>query len=254
VTDYKIRTRTGRETFPVPEHTEVAAVAALGPRFAECASLGEKAEKRAAHAHKERQRFDDETKREIRRAARAGEPSPAKKLVKRLRALDDAVAEADYERDGAMEAAAALKNEALATLVKHAPALRAEAVAHLDADALRLATVHAKLREVAAGYTEHGGSLVLIERLRVGKSPAMSPLQGAGAQAQIALTAALDALTVAVAEVTRFMEQAKVAPMPTLDEIEEADGVEREPADDDEPTGDAMVIDTDDDDDEDDDD
>lgn len=252
MTEYKIRTRTGRETFAVPEHTEVAAVAALAPRFAETTARGESADARARRAHQERQRFDGDSKREIRRAARAGDPSPAKKLVKRLRALDEEVAEADFERDGAIEGAAVLKAEALVTVVKHAPALRAEAVGDLDADILRIATVHGKLREVAAGFLEHGGTLVLLERLRVGKSAAMNPMQGAGAQASIALSGAINALADAVRHATEFMEQAKVAPMPTIQEVDDDEADEH--ADDDEPAGDAMVIDTETDDEDDDDD
>lgn len=250
MTDYKVQPHDGRgETIAIPDHTEVAAVAALHVRLAESAELTSKANKRAEQAHKARRRFDDDSKAEVRRAALDGKSSPSKSLVKRLRALDEEVVEANLEREGAQAVAAAVKRDAIATLVKHAPALRAEAVAHLDADTLRLATVHAKLREVVAGYIEHGGSLVLLERLRVGKTPAMGPLQGAGAQASIALTTALDALAVAVAEVTRFMEQAKVAPMPTLDETDDADA-EADSDDDkrDEP-GDRMVLDVDDDDD-----
>lgn len=247
MTEYQIRTdRHGRsERIAIPDGTEVAAVAALGARLAEGAATLKKAEARARRAHEDRRRFDDESKREVHTAALAGAASPSKKLVKKLRAVEDEVVEADLEHEGAIGVAAALKREVLAALVHNAPALRAEAVAHLDADVRQLATAHASLLKVAALYAEHAGVLALLERLRVGKAPVMGLLPGDGAQANFAISTALAQLKAAVYHATMFMEQRKVAPLPQAAEVadDESQAVEADDEGESDDLGDSMTID-----------
>lgn len=206
------------EKFEIPNDTEVKAVANLRPQLERGEAAAKAAERRLGNARAARLAFDADAKSEVRAAARAGESSPSKKLVKRLRAIEEEVVEAELEYEGAIAVMTDLRTQTLATLVKHAPALRAEAVADVDADMLKLATLHGKLREIQAGYDEHSGTLGLLERLRTGKSPIMTHSQGAATKANNALVVAADALAEAVRHVTALRDQSKAAPLPVADE------------------------------------
>lgn len=138
----------------------------------------EKFAKRAAQHREARAALDladtavfrarEEIESEAADAAEDGGAVPAKKLVKKLRAAEDALDEARIEfaaRDSALRKAHA---NVVETIRRHAPAWRAEALGQADATILRLTSAREMLRKAGVDLDESLSVLGLLDRLTTG--------------------------------------------------------------------------------------
>lgn len=188
--------------------TEIKAITTEAARFTETIARHNEQSAQLAATRAALREATAKNKEAVRIAARGGKPIESKKLVKRARDLEDTAAELELE----LEAADAIANSQHAALVgvllHNAPALKAEALAGLDADMLRLATEHAKVRQLRTGVAERLGVLGLLERLQRGDSPVMNTPR-AHAGTIIALDTAINELAAAVTGVSLAIEAGK---------------------------------------------
>ncbi|MGB4777480.1 hypothetical protein [Microbacterium sp.] len=182
------------------------------------------------HADTAVERAEAEIAAEAAASAEDGGAVPAKKLVKKLRAAQDERDEARIVLDG-RDAALRKAHAKLRDVIRHhTPALRAAAIDDLDADILKLATAHARLRELATLVEEHLGTLGMVERLPKDGHPVMMVEAGAPNLAVAYVGEALDRLTMAIGNATDALDAARgaakskpdvVVPVPDHETVEE---------------------------------
>lgn len=171
-------------------------------------------------------------------AAEDGGAVPAKKLVKKLRAAQDALDEAQIEFDARDTALRKAHTRVVETIRHHAPAWRAASASALDASILRLTTAAAATRKADTELQEALGVLGLLDRLTTGLvMPGIGARQADNVPAMVATdksgmhtSIALDAIGAAISEAMDVLDREKgatnstpdvVVPVPGEDVVEE---------------------------------
>ncbi|GMM94842.1 hypothetical protein [Microbacterium sp. MTN4-26] len=240
-TTYNLHSREGASlllTLPDPARIPVPAVRDAVEKFAKRAAQHRDARAALAAADEAVSRARGEIDAEAADAAEDGGTVPAKKLVKKLRAAQDALDEARIEfdaRDTALRKAHARVVEAIRF---HAAAWRASALDQADADVLRVTTAREMLRKAGAELDEHLSVLGLLDRLttglrlrglaepRIDAAPALVAVDNS----HVYVTSALDSIGSAIGEamdtldVQRGAAKSKpdiVVPVPGEDTVDE---------------------------------
>lgn len=216
-------------TLPAPHRTDVKALAEPVEKFAARAAQHAAAGARLRAASGAVERVKAAIDAEAAEAAEDGGEVDTRKLVKRLRAAEDELDAARIEMNG-RDAALRKAHAKIVDAVRHnAPALRAEAVANLDSDMLKIATAHARLQELLVDVQEHAGMLGLVDSIFGDALPVLRP-SVAGARAAAYVAEAVDRQTLAIGEISAVLDTARdaaaskpdvVVPVPGEDTVDE---------------------------------
>lgn len=168
---YNLRSREGASlllTLPDPSRIPVPAVREAVEKFAKRAAQHREARAAFAAADDAVSRARGEIDAEAADAAEDGGAVPAKKLVKKLRAAQDALDEARIEFDARDTALRKAHTRVVETIRHHAPAWRAETLAKTDATILRMTSARETLRKAGVDLDESLSTLGLLDRLTDG--------------------------------------------------------------------------------------
>lgn len=214
---------------PAPHRTEVKGivkpVTKLGKRLARHQEAAADLSKAMAAFTRTTQAIEDEAAD----AAKGDRPVEAKKLVKRQRAAEDAVEEARIDQTAAATAMRSAYSEVIEAVGHHRPALRAEAIANLDADMLALATVLSRLREIFENVDEHVGVLGMVDTFDTDTRPILRPTF-AGGKVPFHVSVAIQELVGSIGAVSEVLDNARstataepdvVVPMPEEETVDE---------------------------------
>lgn len=199
---YNIHSRDGGSlllTLPEPSRVPIPAVREAVEKVAKRAEQHREARAAFATADTAVQRARGEIDAEAADAAEDGGAVPAKKLVKKLRAAQDALDEARIEFDARDSALRKAYANVVETIRHHAPAWRAVAIERADAEILRVTTAREMLRKAGGDLDESLSTLGLLDRLTVGLKvhgfaerridglPVLTPVDTSGAHVHEAL-------------------------------------------------------------------
>lgn len=175
---YNLRNRDGASlllTLPDPARIPVPAVREAVEKFAKRAAQHREARAALAAADEAVTRARGQIEAEAADAAEDGGVVPAKKLVKKLRAAQDALDEARIEFDARDTALYKAHGRVVETIRHHAPAWRAEALGKADATVLRMTSARETLRKAGVELDETLSVLGLLDRLTDGlRAPGMN--------------------------------------------------------------------------------
>lgn len=168
---YNLHSREGASlllTLPEPSRIPVPEVREAVEKFAKRAAQHRDARAARDLADTAVARARAEIDSEAAEAAEDGGAVPAKKLVKKLRAAEDALEEARIEFDARDTALRKAHARVVHTIRHHAPAWRAEALGQADASVLRLTTAREMVRKAGVDLDESLSTLGLLDRLTTG--------------------------------------------------------------------------------------
>jgi hypothetical protein len=168
---YNLHSRDGSSlmlTLPEPSRIPIPAVREAVEKVAKRAAPHREARAALTIADSAVHRARGEIDSEAADAAEDGGAVPAKKLVKKLRAAQDALDEAKIEFDARDTALRKAYANVVETIRHHAPAWRSVALERADADVLRVTTAREMLRKAGADLDESLSVLGLLDRLTVG--------------------------------------------------------------------------------------
>lgn len=227
---YNLHSREGASlllTLPEPSRIPIPAVREAVEKFAKRAAQHREARAALDVADTAVDRARAEIDAEAADAAEDGGAVPAKKLVKKLRAAEDALDEARIEfnaRDTALRKAHARVVE---TIRRHAPAWRAEALGRAEATILRLTSARETLRKAGVDLDETLSTLGLLDRLTEGVAlPGMGARRIDSVPALVAIdnsdmhvTVALDAIGSAIGSAMETLDVQRGAERSTPDVV-----------------------------------
>lgn len=168
---YNLRSREGASlmlTLPDPVRIPIPAVREAVERFAKRAAQHREARAALTAADSAVTRARSEIEAEAADAADDGGAVPAKRLVKKLRAAEDALEEARIEFDARDTVLRKAHSRVVDTIRHHAPAWRAETLDRADAEILRVTTAREMLRKAGVELDESLSTLGLLDRLTDG--------------------------------------------------------------------------------------
>lgn len=168
---YNLHSREGGSlmlTLPDAARIPIPAVREAVEKFAKRAAQHRDARAALNAADTAVQRARSEIDTEAADAAEDGGAVPAKKLVKKLRAAQDALDEARIEFDARDTALRKAHGRVVEMIRHHAPAWRAEAMTRTDAEILRVTTAREMLRKAGGDLDESLSTLGLLDRLTDG--------------------------------------------------------------------------------------
>lgn len=238
---YNLHSREGGSlmlTLPDPSRIPVAAVREAVERFAKRAAQHRDARAALNAADGAVDRARAEIDAEAADAAEDGGAVPAKKLVKKLRAAEDALAEARIEFDARDTALRKAHGRVVEAIRHHAPAWRAEALGRADATVLRMTSARETLRKAGVDLDETLSTLGLLDRLtdgvalpgmgarRIDSVPALVAIDNSDMHVGVALEAIGSAVgsVMETLDVQRGAERSTpdvVVPVPGEDQIDE---------------------------------
>ncbi|MBS1897166.1 MAG: hypothetical protein JSS88_07285 [Actinobacteria bacterium] len=238
---YNLHSREGASlmlTLPEPSRIPIPAVREAVEKFAKRAAQHRDARAvlNAADTAVDRARAEIDT--EAADAAEDGGAVPAKKLVKKLRAAQDAYEEAKIEFDARDTALRKAHARVVETIRHHAPAWRAEALGRADATILRVTSARETLRKAGVDLDESLSTLGLLDRLtegvalpgmgarRMDSVPALVAIDNSDMHVSIALDSIGSAIGSAMEtlDVQRGAERSTpdvVVPVPGEDQVDE---------------------------------
>ncbi|WP_404435235.1 hypothetical protein LG322_08725 [Microbacterium aerolatum] len=227
---YNLHSRSGGSlmlTLPDPSRIPIPAVREAVEKFAKRAAQHRDARAALSAADSAVHRARGVIDAEAADAAEDGGAVPAKKLVKKLRAAQDALDEARIEFDARDTALRKAHGRVIETIQHHAPAWRAEALAHADAEILRVTTAREMLRKAGGDLDESLSTLGLLDRLtdglkvrgllepRIDRVPALVAVDSSGMHVSVAL----DAIGSAIGEALETLDVQRGAERSTPDVI-----------------------------------
>ncbi|MBT2494238.1 hypothetical protein J7E45_01335 [Microbacterium sp. ISL-59] len=168
---YNLHSRDGSQmmlTLPDPSRIPIPAVREAVEKFAKRAAQHRDARAALSAADAVVHGIRGEIDEEAADAAEDGGAVPAKKLVKKLRAAQDAYEEAKIEFDARDSALRKAHIQVVDTIRHHAPAWRAEAMSKADASILRVTSAREMLRKSGVDLDESLSTLGLLDRLTTG--------------------------------------------------------------------------------------
>lgn len=169
--EYNLRTSVGGSyliNLPDPSRIPVPAVREAVEKLAKHVAKHRDAAAALATSRNAIDRAKEANGAEAAEAALDGGGVPTKKLVKRLRAAEDAHEEAKLEYAARESALIKAYGSLVATIQHHAPAWRAAADTAADAAVLRVTTAREMLRKAGADLEESLGTLGMLDRLTTG--------------------------------------------------------------------------------------
>lgn len=238
---YNLHSREGAPlllTLPDPARIPIPAVREAVEKFAKRAEQHRAASAALRDADGAVHRARTEIDTEAAVAADDGGSVPAKKLVKKLRAAQDALDEARIEFNGRDAALKKAHAHVVNAIRHHAPAWRSEALGLAEAAVLRVTTAREMLRKAGVDLDEALSTLGLLDRVttglrvqglfepRVDSVPALVPIDSSAAY----VGEALDRIVSAIGEAMNTLDEQRgaekskpdvVVPVPGEETIDE---------------------------------